>query len=363
MQSDNRPWLVLVGGFLGAGKTTLLARAARELLQRGVKPAMILNDQEGGLVDTAWIQAQNLRAGEVTGGCFCCRFSDLVTAAADLRAFAPGVIFAEPAGSCADLAATVIAPLRQLYPERFRLAPYTVLVDPARAAEVESGKVGAELAFLFGKQIEEADLLCAAKSDLYPDFAGAPRRLSARTGAGVAAWLDEVLSGTLTAGGHCLSIDYEEYARAEAALVWLNFEACVACEPPLSPALLAGPFFDEVEAALDSVGASIAHLKVLDQCASGYVKAAVCANGAQPDVDGTLDAEPAGRHNLRLNLRATGDPSSIRALVESAAGRLPGRCEDVRLVCFRPAPPRPEHRFSGLGTRIGSPEQRRGVSE
>ena len=48
---NNRPWLVLVGGFLGAGKTTLILSAARELRKRGLRSAAILNDQGQDLVD------------------------------------------------------------------------------------------------------------------------------------------------------------------------------------------------------------------------------------------------------------------------------------------------------------------------
>jgi G3E family GTPase len=43
--SDARPWIVVVGGFLGAGKTTLLLAAARELEQRGLRSAVVMNDQ------------------------------------------------------------------------------------------------------------------------------------------------------------------------------------------------------------------------------------------------------------------------------------------------------------------------------
>ena len=45
---------------------------------------------------------------EVAGGCFCCRFPDLLAAIRELQATAaPEFILAEPVGSCTDLAATV----------------------------------------------------------------------------------------------------------------------------------------------------------------------------------------------------------------------------------------------------------------
>ena len=105
--SHTKPWIVVVGGFLGAGKTTLLLSAARELERRGLRSALILNDQGEALVDAEYASLHGLRHGEVTGGCFCCRFSDLVHVMDDLRRFSPDVIFAEPVGSCTDLIAAV----------------------------------------------------------------------------------------------------------------------------------------------------------------------------------------------------------------------------------------------------------------
>jgi G3E family GTPase len=74
-----RPWIVLVGGFLGAGKTSLILAASKVLLARGVRCAVILNDQGDELVDTRHVAQRGVASREVTGGCFCCRYSDLVS--------------------------------------------------------------------------------------------------------------------------------------------------------------------------------------------------------------------------------------------------------------------------------------------
>ena len=52
-----RPQLVVVGGFLGAGKTTLILAAARLLAERGLRSAIILNDQSESLVDTELVRS------------------------------------------------------------------------------------------------------------------------------------------------------------------------------------------------------------------------------------------------------------------------------------------------------------------
>lgn len=102
------------------------------------------NDQGDDLVDTALAQQQRLAVTEVAGGCFCCRFPDLLKGLETLqRTVEPDVILAEPVGSCTDLLATVVRPLRHYHAGRFRIAPLTILIDPLRnhsrfAAEVDS---------------------------------------------------------------------------------------------------------------------------------------------------------------------------------------------------------------------------------
>jgi Ni2+-binding GTPase involved in maturation of urease and hydrogenase len=346
-----RPWIVIVGGFLGSGKTSLILSAARLLEKRGLRCAVILNDQGAELVDTRHAETQGALAREVTGGCFCCRFSELASKIEELRACAVDVIFAEPVGSCTDISATVFGPLREEF-DRYRVAPFTVLVDPTRADSLLSEDADSPLAFLFQKQLQEADLVCITKTDLYPDAESLPgveaRFLSAKTGQGVAEWLDEILSGALEAGKITLEIDYEQYARAEAALAWLNLSFTLETAEPLSPALAIGPFFDALHDALTAVEIPIAHLKAFDRCPTGWLKAAVCANGEEPAVEGNLDASPADRHELLVNLRAKGDPAQVRHVVEKQLQKLEGRKLDMYLNCFSPAPPKPERRVPRL---------------
>ena len=76
----------------------------------------------------------------------------------ELRSFSPDVIFAEPVGSCTDISATTLQPLRELN-DQYRLAPFTVLVDPERAKEMlRPDAVLRNMKFLFEKQLGEADL-------------------------------------------------------------------------------------------------------------------------------------------------------------------------------------------------------------
>jgi G3E family GTPase len=116
-----------------------MLKAAQILLERGQRVGLVTNDQGRTLVDTAlargqlaeggWrravdhppragsnqLPAQMLPVTEVAGGCFCCRFPDLLEALRELERVAqPDVILAEPVGSCTDLMATVLRPLLAL---------------------------------------------------------------------------------------------------------------------------------------------------------------------------------------------------------------------------------------------------------
>ena len=74
MTGNAVPRMILLSGFLGAGKTTLLQEAALELTKQGRRPVVITNDQGEELVDTSLVRSSGLDVGEVTAGCFCCRF-------------------------------------------------------------------------------------------------------------------------------------------------------------------------------------------------------------------------------------------------------------------------------------------------
>jgi hypothetical protein len=306
--------LVVVGGFLGAGKTTLILSAARLLQQRGLRAAVILNDQGDDLVDTHLAGAQGVDCDQVTGGCFCCRFPDLISAAGRLLAYRPDIIFAEAVGSCTDIVATTLRPLLREHGDRFQIAPLTVVLHP------EANFDNPDLDFLYQNQIAEADLLYAR-------------------GESVQGWVDRLLAGETPAGARSLDIDYKRYARAEAALAWLNVRVTAYADPPLSAPLLIGPLLDRLEPQI-----RIVHLKLFMQSDAGYLKAALTGNGREPVVEGALDASPSARHDILLNVRALADPESLRTIVEREFAALPVRVEWGRVESFRPAVPVPFHR-------------------
>lgn len=304
-----KPLIAVVGGFLGAGKTTLILTAARLLQHRNLRVAAILNDQGDDLVDTHYASTMGVACDQVTGGCFCCRFPDLVAAAGRLLEHEPDVIFAEAVGSCTDIVATTLRPLLRDHQDRFRIAPLTVVIHPQRTFD------NPDLDFLCRNQLAEADLLF-------------------ERGESVQAWIDRLLSGSAPAGATALDIDYARYAEAEAALAWLNARVTAYAAPPISAPMLIDPLLDRLEPQI-----RIMHLKLFTQSDAGYLKAALTANGQDPIIEGALDASPSGKHEILLNLRALADPESLRVVVEREFGTLPARLTWHHVECFRPSLP------------------------
>jgi hypothetical protein len=349
-----KPWLIPVGGFLGSGKSSLLLAAGQRLRTRGVKVAILTNDQAVGLVDTVTARQQNFDAGEVAGACFCCAFTNFINAATELAGRGAEVILAEPVGSCTDIAATVLAPLRQDFSHLFRLAPFTVLIDAAQYRSVHAVEADQEVAWLHGRQIAEADILAFSKCDLcepLPELYGPALRLSARSGMGVDAWLEEVLSGRTAPGTRLLEdLDYGRYAKAEALLAWLNASVLLRTKQPLSPAELLGALVEDVDARLTSQGVRIAHLKTWIESSHSWLRVSMTRNGQEPEVEGDRLSAPARDYRLVVNLRALGEPCELRACVEQALAALPATAKIERIDCFRPLPPQPERRATGLST-------------
>src|SRR5438067_4633460 len=161
---------IMVGGFLGAGKTTTLRRLARLYMDRGEKVGLVTNDQAQDLVDTHSLREQGFAVEEVAGACFCCKFNDLLDKVESLQASnRPDVILAEPVGSCTDLVATVVQPLKDLYGDRFQVAPYGVLFKPSHGLRILRNEASAgfspKAAYIFHKQLEEADAILVNRID------------------------------------------------------------------------------------------------------------------------------------------------------------------------------------------------------
>jgi G3E family GTPase len=159
---------VLVGGFLGSGKTTAIVTASQLLMRRHKKVAIITNDQGDQQVDGAFIKGLVISTQEVSNGCFCCNYNELIARMHALQyENQPDLIFAESVGSCTDLIATVAKPLTALRQDIDIII--SVFVDADLLCSVFEGRssfVEESVRYVYKKQLEEADLLIINKVDL-----------------------------------------------------------------------------------------------------------------------------------------------------------------------------------------------------
>jgi Ni2+-binding GTPase involved in maturation of urease and hydrogenase len=359
--------LILVGGFLGAGKTTLLGQAAKQLLARNRRVGLITNDQADDLVDTSFLRQLGLDVSEIAGGCFCCRFGQLVeTADALVNEMHPDVIISEPVGSCTDISATVLQPIKDLYADRFTLTPFSVLVDPDRLWEVleprRHSPMHASARYILRKQLEEADLivlnkvdglsaeerdeLIAAAGDVFP----APvRALSALTGEGVAAWLDEVLAGT-TVGERIVEVDYDIYAEGEAVLGWLNATVDITARKLIDWRALAVAVLDGIRQASAVRDTEIAHAKVSLTTPNGQLTANLTSTQGEVSVRGAIDGSPATA-TLTVNARVEMTPEALQGVVEDVLATVAGSTLDLAITAMHslsPGRPTPTHRYTAV---------------
>lgn len=367
---------ILVGGFLGAGKTTAILKAAEQLSLRGLRVGLITNDQSQGLVDTVMLASHGFPTEEITGGCFCCRFPSLVEASQRLESESrPDVFLAEPVGSCTDLYATVVLPLRKMYGNQFGVSPLSVLVDPIRVQRVLGLKPGKsfspKVTYIYEKQLEEADILVVNKRELLePEELNAlvktleekfPRAkvltMSARNGEGVEGWLDaiETYGSTLNALGRSgqMDVDYDLYADGEALLGWLNMTVHVGGTEFDGNEFLVNLLSDLQKRASDASddGMRIAHLKATLTPSQGNDVGV--ANLVRDDFSVEQShrlQEPLSQGTLLLNFRAEASPEVMQNLADSslrgllAQLRLTG--QDVLVEAFRPSRPNPTHRLA-----------------
>jgi G3E family GTPase len=356
---------VMVGGFLGAGKTTTLARLARFYTSRGQKVGLVTNDQSQDLVDTNSLRSQGFSVEEVPGACFCCRFNDLVGKVGELEASQrPDVILAEPVGSCTDLVATVVQPLKDLYGTRFEVAPYPVLFKPSHGLRIlrnEGGGFSYKAAYIFRKQLEEADAIVINRIDemsepelaelsqlVSESFPATPvLRVSAKLGTGFDA-LAELLDQQGNFGRKILDIDYDTYAEGEAELGWLNGTVTVRSPKPFAVDALLLDVVGRLQTSCTPLG-EVAHLKAIGLSELSFGVANLVSSDTRPE----LSLASNGRVNeldLIVNARVAADPQVLEQRVRecvAAACAATGATTAFRTVqSFRPGRPQPTHRYA-----------------
>ena len=232
---------MIVSGFLGAGKTTSMIAMARVINRKYGKGGIIANDLGAkNLVDADYTRTADVAISEITGDCICYVTEDLVHRIDGLIADGADVVMSDIPGCGLGALDHVYLKLKEEYPEKYELLPFTVVVDPERLRMIlpERANINLteEMRFLLDAQLAEADLIVLNKIDVlspeeieadlefiqsaYPDVP--VMCMSARTGEGVEAVVDYVMEHRSPAIHKDLGTDTEEFDAAEQQMCWYN---------------------------------------------------------------------------------------------------------------------------------------------
>lgn len=355
--------LIIAGGFLGAGKTTLLWEAAQKLINQGLCVGLITNDQAPELVDSKLLSLNNLQVAEVSGSCFCCNFNGFTEAIQKIRAdVAADIIIAEPVGSCADLSATIMQPLKQYWNRDLQIAPLSVLADPARLDSILAGEnagLHSDAAYIFRKQLEESDIILVNKADLLNEkqledlkqrtaqtFPSATiLSVSAIKGTGIDEWLSQVTTRQ-DAGKRLVEMDYDIYANGEAVLGWLNGTVCLHGEST-DWDVFVHTFLTNLAARFDKENLSVGHVKLIAENGNQFIAGNLTGTAETLTTRGS--AGNSDDVKLIINARVETSPENLDQIVRQTLDAL---CADIytpEVIAWRylqPGRPQPTHRFT-----------------
>jgi len=356
---------LMIGGFLGAGKTTTIGRLASHYVAQGLNVALVTNDQAYNLVDTHTLRAQGFEVGEVPGACFCCKFDDLIDTVGSLsNEKTPDIVIAEPVGSCTDLVATVIEPMRELFGDRFEVGPLVVLLKPVHGKKIlaeQKGKgVSPKAEYIFLKQLEEADAIAINKIDRLSeadqeDLLQLVKKrfsevevfgLSAREGTGFEQLVDAA-AGQPAKRNKMMEMDYKAYAEGEAELGWLNCQTRAESESKFDLDDLVLKLVQGIGTSLKRADLEVAHLKVLGQTLNDAAVANLVGSEVDSELSLASEIKTQGA-DLLVNARVAASPEELESIVNSVTSRLAAELQ-VNLTVgnmqsFRPGKPEPTHR-------------------
>jgi G3E family GTPase len=357
--------LILVGGFLGSGKTTLLWEAAQIVIQKGQRVGLITNDQAPELVDTAILSRNEVNVAEVNGSCFCCNFHGLIDATKKLKKEAEAdVIIAEPVGSCTDLSATIVQPLKENLRGELLVSPLTVLADPIRLSDIlNGGNAGLHpsAAYIFRKQLEESDIILISKTDLvspeelnlliektklhFPD--SKVQTFSSVSGEGLNEWLENVQNSD-EAGKRLVEVNYDIYAEGEAVLGWLN-STIELTGSSVNWDVFARELMQSLSLQFDAMGASVGHVKILVESGDKFIVSNL--TGVNSTLTFRQSAETSDRARLTVNARVEMTPESLENIVRTTLDKITGTTINQKIIasrCLSPGRPNPTYRFDRI---------------
>lgn len=354
--------LILIGGFLGSGKTTLIWETASRLTKSGLITGLVTNDQAPDLVDTAILKHQNLNVAEVSGSCFCCNFNGLKDALVQVNKDKDtDIIIAEPVGSCTDLSATILQPMKKMMNGQLILSPFTVLADPRKLDKILNRKniMHQGAVYIYLKQLEESDIILITKTDtLTPQqtidlIAKTKNRfpladvmaVSSYTGEGIDDWMKEVTTRT-DAGKQISEVDYDIYAEGEAVLGWLNASLSLHGNN-VGWEELGKKLMRNLSVRFGEISAPIGHVKIIIENGKNYFTANLTGGVETLSYRGKCGA--AKEIQMLMNARVEMSPEKLDKIVRDEIAIAAGTHITIAASswkCLSPGRPNPTWRFS-----------------
>jgi G3E family GTPase len=153
--------LLLITGFLGSGKTTLVTRLATEMVARGQRTAILVNEIGEIGIDNQLLRQLDFNVWEILNGCICCTLSsDLVTTLQKLdQQYNPDTVIIEPSGAADPR--SILSALPYYSGRALDEIRTVTIVDPLRFSMLIE-----VMTPLITSQIEHADLVLISKPDL-----------------------------------------------------------------------------------------------------------------------------------------------------------------------------------------------------
>ncbi len=335
---------------------------ARELKEKhDMSVAIITNDQGNVLVDTEFVRNAGFDVMDVMGGCFCSNFENFVNNARTLvQTGRPDIIIAEPIGTSTNVLASVIAPLRTMYPEEFEVAPLLVVLDGTRISDLLAKTQGFGLGagkIIPSHQVHEAEYVLISKADLLTDeqITEAVRLVklevpdaivmaySAKSRINLSQIVDVVLSDRMS-NKAALLVDNRMFAMEKASMGWYNASASLHISTPVDLYAFIKSLLTKVSVRFGSE--SIAHVKVLVESKEVAVKMSLVMDSIQTDgIRGGRYLKTDGR--LVLNARVSASPKELKEslsdLIRSTTSEMNVELGEISEACFSPNPETPSH--------------------
>ena len=330
---------MVTSGFLGAGKTTSMLAFARSINARYGKAAILANDLgAGNIVDADFTAESGVLTTSIAGNCICYQHENLIDKLHQLIDGGATVIFSDIPGCGIGALDHVYLQMKEKEGDEFELMPFMCIVDPERLKMLMDKGNGinlpAEMRFLLDAQMAEADVIVLNKTDtidaahkskclelistLHPEtplFA-----MSARTGEGVDAVVDYIMTHTSAAEHREIGYGSEAFMAAERLLSWYNRRVWLEQREDRGTdfnAVLAG-LFEGVRAALQKAGGNVPHLKMFASGLDGdYFKASLLGVDYPIEFDRRLEREYAAL-SVIINARAAAGAETMAAAVDEA---------------------------------------------